>query len=170
MWQKYIWACKHCHWWVARICEHCWKQVKSKIWYTSFHDCDEWKKAFDDYQKKKEEESIEKARKHFEEAKKIPLSEYELDYVFINDDFISVDELDDKFEWMTDDEIPYIVAAEKFIPKLDANDIAQRIYEEAPEDYEIDEIWLQKILDDWIAKQDHHWYIPDDWIYIIYKK
>ena len=41
---------------------------------------------------------------------------------------------------MSDEDIPYIVAAEKFIPKLDANDIAQRIYDEAPEDYEIDEI------------------------------
>ena len=41
---------------------------------------------------------IDEAKKHFEESIKIPLSEYKLDYVFIGDDFVSVDELDDKFE------------------------------------------------------------------------
>jgi len=168
-WKQYIWACKNCHWWVADICEHCWKQKIWRIWYTSFHDCEEWKKAFDDYQKKKDEENIEKARKHFEESIKIPLSEYKLDYVFIDDDFVSVDELEDRFEWFSDEDIPFINWAEVFTPRLNSADIVQRIYDEAPEDYELDEVSLQKLLDEWLKNQtkNNTWYIPDESTYII---
>lgn len=122
--------------------------------------CDECRRAND--------EAKEKAL--FEKAEKVVLKDYKIDYVYWegigNDGFATDDELEDWLSEQIESERPEWVWAckEVELPKLNAHDLIEHITQDSFEgaDERLDADDLQKVLDEWHARQERViFYEPD---------